>query len=420
MIYLVRPLSRMLDLISEPVINGIICGIGLFLIFKSLTTFGGLPLNTEVEWPLWIAWQSFLAVLEIGNIHAIQVGMITLIACVVVQQFDRMRSWAILIGIAAGTLYSEYLNATLGLHNTLIEQIGNLSSIGLVYPSVPLFNQEAMPDVIALVPGAITLALLGLFQTVAAMRRMNRKVGRYTESRKAIFSDAICNCALPFLSSLPTCASFNRMWLVHRLGVHSRIAIASSALWLLLLVLFFAQLIAIIPMPAMAAVIMLLGANMFNWEDIKPHFKDRREAMVFMASFLSVLFLDLFGAVIVGSILAIAYSKWEQAHPGISLHGNVLKVRGNIYYGSLPVIESMYHNVIDREGSVTIDFSDCYYIDREGIRWLSAAKARQKFNFIDRRKTFDRRLLERRATSDKKRKAGRRRSELDRRQRSEF
>jgi len=139
-----------------------------------------------------------------------------------------------------------------------------------------------------------------------------------------------------------------------------------------------------------------------------------------MASFLSVLFLDLFGAVIVGSILAIAYSKWEQAHPGISLHGNVLKVRGNIYYGSLPVIESMYHNVIDREGSVTIDFSDCYYIDREGIRWLSAAKARQKFNFIDRRKTFDRRLLERRATSDKKRKAGRRRSELDRRQRSEF
>ena len=43
--YLVRPLGRTLDLISEPVINGMICGIGLFLIFKSLTTFGGLPLK---------------------------------------------------------------------------------------------------------------------------------------------------------------------------------------------------------------------------------------------------------------------------------------------------------------------------------------------------------------------------------------
>ena len=87
---------------------------------------------------------------------------------------------------------------------------------------------------------------------------------------------------------------------------------------LLLMVLFLAGVIAIIPMPAMAAIIMLLGANMINWEDIKPHLKDRREAVVFIASFLSVLFLDLFGAVVVGSMLAIAYSKWEQAHPNIS------------------------------------------------------------------------------------------------------
>jgi SulP family sulfate permease len=420
--YLIRPLGRMLDLISEPVINGMICGIGLFLIFKSLTTFGGLPLNTEVEWPLWIAWHSFLAVLEIGNMHAIQIGLITLVTCVVVQQFARLRNWAILFGISAGTLYSEYLNAAHGLENTLIEQIGNLSSIGFVYPSLPLLSQESMPDVIAMVPGAFTLALLGLFQTVAAMRRMNRKVGGYTDSRRAIFSDATSNCLLPFLSSLPTCASFNRMWLVHRLGTHSRVAIASSALWLLLLVLFLAPLIAVIPMPAMAAVIILLGANMINWEDIKPHLKDRREAVVFTASFLSVLFLDLFGAVIVGSILAVGYSKWAQAHPNISMRGNVLKIRGNLYYGSLPVVESTFHGAVARERTLIIDFSDCYYIDQEGIRWLASAKARHKVVFTDRRSGEDRRDgQDRRAASgDRKRATGRRRSRADRRQRSEF
>jgi len=418
--FLIRPLGRMLDLINEPVINGLICGIGLFLIFKSLTTFGGLPLNTEVDWPLWIAWQSFLAVLEIGNLHAIEVGLITLVTCVVVQQLDRLRNWAILFGITAGTLYSQYLNAGRGLQSTLIEQIGNLSSIGLISPSLPLFNQEAMPDIISIVPGAVTLALLGLFQTVAAMRRMSRKTGGFTDSRKAIFSDAVSNCLLPFLSSLPTCASFNRMWLVHKLGIHSRITIASSALWLLLLVLFLADAIAVIPMPAMAAVIMLLGANMINWEDIKPHLGSRREAVVFMASFLSVLFLDLFGAVLVGSVLAIAYSKWEQAHPDISLRGNVLKIRGNIFYGSLPVIESMYHGAIERVGSVILDFSECYYIDQEGIRWLAAAKAVQKVAFADRRRSQVRRALERRKTGDEKRASGKRRSKRDRRQRSEF
>jgi sulfate permease, SulP family len=402
--FLIRPLGRMLDLVSEPVINGMICGIGLFLIFKSLTTFAGLPVNTEVEWPLWIAWQSFLAVLEIGNLYAIQVGMVTLVTCVVVQQIDAVRNWAILFGIAAGTIYSEYLNATIGLQHTLIEQIANLSSIGFISPSIPLFNQEAMPDIIAIVPGAITLALLGLFQTVAAMRRMNRKIGGFTDSRKAIFSDAVSNCLLPFLSSLPSCASFNRMWLVHRLGTHGRLATASSALFLLLVVLFLANLIAIIPMPAMAAVIMLIGSKMINWSDIKPHFKDRSEAVVFGASFLSVLFLDLFGAVITGSILAIGYSKWKQAHPSISLQGNVLKIRGNIYYGSLPVIEAVFHQAIARMDKLILDFSQVYYIDQEGLRWLAGVKAEHNVSFVDRRSGLDRRTGERARRTDRRKR----------------
>src|SRR5688572_7933367 len=392
--YLIRPLGRMLDLISEPVINGMICGIGLFLIFRSLTTFGGLPVNTEVEWPLWIAWQSFRAILEIGNLHAIEVGLITLVTCASLQQFERLRNWAILFGIAAGTAYSQYLSATVGLSYTLIEEIGNLSSIRVISPSLPLFTQEAVPDIIAIAPGAVTLALLGLFQTVAAMRRMSRKAGGFTDSRKAIFADSVSNCLLPFLSSLPTCASFNRMWLVHRLGIHSRLTIAASAVILLLLVLFFAKLIAIIPMPAMAAVIMLLGANMINWQDIKPHLKSRSETVVFLGSFLSVLFLDLFTAVIVGSILAVAYSKWEQVNPNISLRGDVLKIRGNIYYGSLPAIEAIYHDAIGRVDDLVIDFSECYYIDAEGIRWLAAAKAARKIGFVDRRSGRDRRATE--------------------------
>ena len=419
---LIRPLGRALDLISEPIINGLICGIGLFLIFKSLTSFGGLPINTEGEWPLWIAWQSFQAVLEFGNLYAIQIGLITLITSLVVRQIDALRNWAILIGVIAGTSYSAYLNAQVGLQNTLVEQIGNLSAVGFVYPSLPVFNQEALSDIISILPGAVTLALLGLFQTVAAMRRMNRKIGGYTDSRKGIFADAVSNCLLPFLSSLPTCASFNRMWLVYTMGGQSRLTSATSALLLLLMVLFLAKLIAIIPMPAMAAVIMVLGANMINWEDIRPHFQNRREGTVFVASFLSVLFLDLFEAVLVGSALAIAYSKWEQAHPNITLRDNVLKIRGNIYYGSLPVIESTYHAALARTPDVVIDFSECYYIDPEGIRWLAAMKTRRKAAFVDRRGGADRRDAEGPPTQSRgeRRGEGRQRRRQDRRRRTDI
>jgi SulP family sulfate permease len=139
-----------------------------------------------------------------------------------------------------------------------------------------------------------------------------------------------------------------------------------------------------------------------------------------MASFLSVLFLDLFGAVIVGSVLAVAYSKWEQANPNVSLRGNVLKIRGNIYFGSLPVIEATYHAAIARVENLVIDFSECYYIDPEGIRWLAAAKAGHKVGFLDRRSGQDRRALTDPRPAADERRSGPRRGKRDRRQRSEF
>lgn len=410
----VRPLGRMLDFVSEPVANGMICGIGLYMIFKSFPAFAGLPINTQVEWRLWIAWQSFLAVLEIGNLHAIHIGLITLLVTVVARQFAALRNWAILLGIVAGTLYSEFLNARLGLAETLVEQTANVAAAGFVYPSVPLFAQEAMPDIISIIPGAVTLALLGLFQTVAAMRRMNRRSGQFVDARHGIFADALSNCVLPFISALPTCASFNRMSLMHAMNTGSRLAAVSSALFLLALVSFFGEFIAIIPVPAMAAIIMVVGANMIDWSDIRAHFQHRPEAIVFSASFLSVHLFGLFGAVICGSLLALAYAKWEKAHPNVSLERNVLRIRGNIYYGSLPVIESLYHraNTDARIDELVVDFSAVHHIDPEGIRWLAEVGKNGKVRFIDRRSGQDRRALSGESPPDRKRSDRRRRRTL--------
>ena len=108
--------------------------------------------------------------------------------------------------------------------------------------------------------------------------------------------------------------------------------------------------------------------------------------------------------------------------------------------GSLPVIEATYHQALSRVDNLVIDFSDCYYIDPEGLRWLAAAKAGHNVGFVDRRTGSDRRglapeALDRRDREDRRsaegaaanerrqgedRRANLRRSTRDRRQRSEF
>jgi SulP family sulfate permease len=246
------------------------------------------------------------------------------------------------------------------------------------------------------------------------MRRMNRKSGQFVDARHGIFADAVSNCVLPFISALPTCASFNRMSLMHDMHTRSRLAAASSALILLALVSFLGELIAIIPVPAMAAIIMVVGANMIDWADIKAHFRHRPEAVVFSASFLSVHVFGLFGAVICGSLLALAYAKWEKAHPNVSLEGNVLRIRGNIYYGSLPVIESLYHlaNSDKRFDELVIDFSAVHHIDPEGLRWLAEIGRNGRVRFADRRSGQDRRADAQDRPPDRKRKDRRRRRTL--------
>jgi len=367
---IIRPLAKLMDLMSEAVINGMIVGIGLFLILKSITAFGGLPINTEVEWPLMIAWHSFLSVIEFGNMYAIQIGMVTLISALIIRSFDRIKNWGILVGIVAGTLYSEYLNKTYGLENTLIEQTADFSAIGFVFPSFPLFTQEALPDIIAIIPGAFALAMLGLFQSVAAMRRMNRKMAQHVDSIECVKADAVSNCILPFLSSMPTCASFNRMWLMFSMKPKTRLAAVSSAFILLALVLVFSDLIAIIPIPAMAAVIMIVGANMISWSDIRPHFSSWPEAVVFSSAFISVHVFGLFGAVIVGSILALMYFKWHKLHPQTTLINNMLTIKGSLYYGSLPFLERKIKTFSNEDSPLCIDLREISYVDAEGERWL--------------------------------------------------
>ena len=115
---------------------------------------------------------------------------------------------------------------------------------------------------------------------------------------------------------------------------------------------------------------------------------------------------------ICGSLLALAYAKWEKAHPSITLERNVLRVRGNIYYGSLPLIESLYHQANSRFDELIVDFSAVHHIDAEGIRWLAEIGRNPKVRFADRRSGQDRRGDPQDQPPDRKRKDRRRRRSL--------
>lgn len=368
---LIRPLSRLLDFMSEAVVSGIIFGIGLFLIFKSIAPFGGLPLNTQVEWPLMITWQTFQAVLEFGNAYAIEVGFVTLVAAIVTRSIPGMKKWYLIGGLIAGTLYSVYLNQTHGgLMFTQLEQVGNLN-LRLLWPSIPTFSPEALPDLLTLIPSAIAIALLGIFQTAAIMSQMRRITGKLVPTRRAVFADSIANLAAGFISALPGCGSFNRVTLLHAFEARSAMAPALSALFLGILIFLAKDLIAIIPLASMAALIMLVGANMLRLADVRHHFQSPIEMVVFLSAFASVHIFGLLNAAFIGAAFAFIDWVWHKAHPYVQIEDNRVSILGDLYYASLGYVEPKIAAIVQQYSELEIDLTRTHYIDAEASRWLA-------------------------------------------------
>jgi SulP family sulfate permease len=369
---ILRPLSRLLDFMSEAVVSGIIFGIGLFLIFKSIAPFGGLPLNTQVEWPLVITWHTFLAVSEYGNSFAIEVGFVTLVVAIITRSIPSLKRWYLICGLFAGTLYSVYLNQNYGgLAVTQLEQVGNLN-MRILWPSMPTFSPEALPDLLTLIPSAIAIALLGIFQTAAIMRQTRRITGKLIPTRRAVLADSIANLVAGFISALPGCGSFNRVAMLHAFKTESSMAPAFSAIFLGILIFLAKDLIAIIPLSSMAALIMLVGANMLRLSDIRHHFRSRVEAMVFLSAFVSVHIFGLLNAALIGAAFAFIDWVWHKAHPYVETDGNRVMIFGDLYYASLSYVEPKIADLADRYEEIEVDLTRTHYIDPEASHWLAS------------------------------------------------
>jgi len=368
--FLIKPVSRAFDLIPESVTNGVITGIGCFLIYKSFAAFAGLPVNTQIYWPFMIAWQTLLSVLEIGNMAAIQIGLITLATGIIVRMIPPLKIAYILIALVVGTGYSEFLIARHGLENILIEQVGRVS-IPFISPSLPTFDRSSMPDIISLIPGAITLAFIGTFQTVTSMRYLDRRRGVFHKVTEGIKTDALVNCVMPFISALPTCGSYNRMYMLRSLGSKSKVSVVVSVGVLFTFSYFFIDVLKIIPIPSLAAIIMLVGLNMIEWKNFTIHWHSKIELLSFLTSFMTIHIFGLFGAVIAGSLVTLCHFIWRHSHPLITLEEHTITVHDILYYGSLPELER-HINLVKQAGfsTVEINTSEISYIDNEAQRFL--------------------------------------------------
>lgn len=153
---------------------------------------------------------------------------------------------------------------------------------------------------------SLAIAIIGLIEALSIAKSLAAQTDEHIDGNREFMAQGVSNMAAAFSSGMPGSGSFTRSALNHEAGAQSRLAGAFSGLLVLATILLAAPFAGFIPIPALAAILILIAASMINVRAIKTTFlATRSDRWVMSITFLSALILELASAVFVGVFLSI-------------------------------------------------------------------------------------------------------------------
>ena len=248
---------------------------------------------------------------------ALAVGVATLAVSLAMRRW-RPRSPHMLVGLAAATLLAFALD-----HGWL----GAWRRIAVVGPVPPIWPHPVLPDVeLRSVPDlvgiAFALTIVALGQSISIAKAVAERSGQHIDANREFRGQGLSNIVGGFFSSYVSCGSFNRSLPNYEAGARTPLAAVFASLWLLLLIAVSSQLLALIPVPAIAALLLLVSWSLFDgaaWRRLWQF--SRQDFAVAAATFVATITIKLETAILLGTILSLVTYLMRTAKPAIRIMG---------------------------------------------------------------------------------------------------
>ncbi|GAA1780146.1 SulP family inorganic anion transporter [Agromyces lapidis] len=190
----------------------------------------------------------------------------------------------------------------------------------------------AVPDptlIFELLVPALSLALVGLVQGAAISGAVPNPDGRYPDASADFRGQGIANLASGLFQGMPVGGSMSATAIVRSAGAKSALANVFAAAAMIVGILALGGVIALVAMPALAALLILVGVRTFKPHDLLLVWRTGPiQASVLAVTFVLTLIVPLQYAVLVGVGLAIVLHVARQS--------NRVVIRRWVYDGSSP------------------------------------------------------------------------------------
>jgi len=353
-------LGFLVRFVSNAVMTGFLNGVAVLIILGQLGHLTGF--NSSYSNQVARALDLFLHLGQV-NVQTTIIGLLTL-GGIALLLATPLRKFAFIIAIAVTTALLVVLTLpalfTAAGFDT-VQTVGEIAKIPrklpeLAIPRPALFFSMLLP--------AFSVALIGLIQGAGVSQGTPNPDGKYPDVSRDFSGQGVANIATSFVGGIPAGGSISGTVLIMSAGAKSRWTNIFGGVFVAVVVLAAAPLVELVPMPGLAALLIVAG---FQGLRIEPAIvvwnTGRLTAIVMIMTFVATLLVPLRDAVLVGMAFSILLHVFREANKvvitqilpvagGLPEEGPVpkllpsneltmLQVYGNLFFAGARYVEEM-------------------------------------------------------------------------------
>jgi high affinity sulfate transporter 1 len=304
--------GSIVNFISESVMVGFKCGVALFLASTQVPKLFGVH---GAHGNFWDNSGAFLTHLGDTNPASLTIGGIALAVLVLGKMFLANKPVALFV-VVGGIVASGWL----GLEARGVHLLGNVSQ------GLPAFGLPAIhwTDVNDLQPLAFACFLLGAVETAAIGRTFAAKHGGRLDANQEFLALAASNLAAGLGRGFPVSGGMSQSLVNEGGGARTPLSGAFAAGIMLVVVLFFSHLLAGLPQPVLAAIVLVAVTGLFKLSTLKQLLHtNRTEFIVAVCALVGVLSSGLLRGVLIGAIISLVLLIRSASRPHVAFLGRI-------------------------------------------------------------------------------------------------
>jgi SulP family sulfate permease len=289
-------LGQLIKYIPHPVVTGFTAGIAVIIATSQVKDFLGLRM-AAVPAEFLPKWQAYAAAIDTINWATLAVGGSAL-ALILVLRRVAPKLPGFLFAVAGSAVAVSLLGLPV---DTIGSRFPDIPS-GLPMPSLP---ELSFAKVQAVLPSAFTIAFLAGIEALLSAVVADGMAGTRHRPNQELIGQGIANLASALFGGLPATGAIARTATNIRAGARTPFAGMFHAVFLLLFILLGSDLMAFVPMAALAAILFTVAWGMSEHERFLALLKvPGGDRLVLLLTFGLTVLVDLTVAIGVGVTLA--------------------------------------------------------------------------------------------------------------------